>query len=139
MKTIFILLSITFCLIFSNTIQAQEVKRPLTAKVTNEEIPASPGENWTWVKGHWKWDGGKYVWKKGMFTEKRTGSIWIDGEWERNQKSGWWKFNHGYWQKKSVDSEVSNDKNTLEKDRASKEKRKENKSGGLYIKTGNSK
>lgn len=139
MKTLFTLFLMTASIFFTNTIQAQEVKRPIPNKVQNEAIPVSPGENWTWVKGHWTWDGGKYVWKKGMYTEKRTGSIWIDGEWERNQKSGWWKFNEGYWQKESDQSDVSTDMNTLEKDKASKEKRQKNKSGGLYIKTGNSK
>lgn len=139
MKTIFTIILITVSIFLGSTLQAQEVKRPISPKVANEVIPIAPGENWTWVKGHWKWDGGKYAWKKGMYTEKRTGSIWIDGEWERNQKSGWWKFNQGYWQKEADQSDVTNDKNTLETDRASKEKRKENKSTGLFIKTGSSK
>lgn len=63
----------------------------------------------------------------------------MNGEWERNQKSAWWKYNDGYWQKESDLSDVLNDSNTLEKDKAYKEKRQENKSSGFFIKTGNSK
>ena len=137
MKAIFTLL--IFSVFFSLSINAQEVKRPLTPKVINEVVSASPGDKWTWVKGHWDWDGGRYIWKRSMYVELRNGYIWIDGEWERNQKSGWWKYNDGYWQKDTEASNVSNDKNTDDKDKASKEKRKENKSGGLFIKTGSSK
>lgn len=136
MKTFITLLLFTSCIFYSNSIVAQELRSPLEDKVKNEVIPIPPGEDWTWVKGHWKWDGGKYVWRKGIYTEKRTGSIWIDGEWERNQKTGWWKYNSGYWQKESRQSDVTNDRNTSQSDRASKEKRKNNKSGGLFIKTG---
>ncbi|MGB1248975.1 MAG: hypothetical protein ACPG4Z_08810, partial [Chitinophagales bacterium] len=71
--------------------------------------------------------------------EKRQGYIWIDGEWERSRKSGWWKYNKGYWRKDSEISKVKNDENTSIDDKKSKEKRQENKKGGLYIKTGSSK
>lgn len=137
MKTIFTLL--VFTIIFSINLNAQEVKNPIPPKVVNEAVSASPGEGWAWVKGHWDWDGGKYVWKKGMYVELKSGYIWMDGEWERSKRTGWWKFNEGYWQKDTETTNVDNDKNTKESDKASKQKRKDNKSSGLFIKTGPSK
>ena len=137
MKTILTLIIFSFLMAFN--VKAQELRKPLAPKVANEVISASPGEEWTWVKGHWTWDGGKYIWKRGMYVQKRKGFIWMDGEWERNQRSGWWKYNEGYWQKDSEASSVKNDNNTKEEDKASKDKRKSNKAGGLYIKTGSSK
>lgn len=138
-KTMTLIFSFMMILGLSVELEAQEVRSPLAPQETNEVIPVSPGEGWSWVKAHWAWDGGKYKWKKGMYVETRKGYIWMDGEWERNQKSGWWKYNPGYWQKASELSEVKNDENTSEEMKKSKEKRHENKSGGLYIKTGSSK
>ena len=138
MKILITILLFSIASAFTN-LHAQNLKRPLTAKVINEPVSASPGEGWSWVKGHWEWDGTRYTWRKGMYTETKKGSEWIDGEWERNQKSGWWKYNDGYWRKVSDESDVENDKNTSEKDKAGKEKRHQNKTSGLFIKTGSSK
>lgn len=139
MKTFFTFFILIFLLALNSNLNAQEVKRPLTDKVINETIPMSPGETWTWVKGHYHWDGGRYIWKKGMYTEIRNGYSWMDGEWERDQKSGWWKYNDGYWKKNSEKSDVKNDNNTTKEDKVGKDKRKDNKSGGMFIKTGSSK
>lgn len=138
-KTLTLIFSLIMIIAFSFTANAQEVRSPLDPKEKTEVIPASPGEGWSWVKAHWAWDGGRYKWKKGMYVETRKGYVWVDGEWERNQKSGWWKYNPGYWQKETEASEVKNDENTAEELKESKEKRHQNKSGGLFIKTGSSK
>ena len=138
-KLFFAFVNLIFFLSIGNTAIAQEVRSPLDDKEVETVIPASPGENWTWVKAHWSWDGARYKWKRGMYIEIRKGYIWVDGKWERNQKTGWWKFNEGYWQKEGEGSDVKNDANTLEIDKESKEKRQENKAGSLYIKTGSSK
>ena len=137
-KTIFIFITLTSLMVFSFSANAQEVKSPLEPKETTNAIPASPGADWTWVKAHWNWDGGNYVWKRGMYVETRKGYSWMDGQWERNQKSGWWKYNSGYWLKEKESSDVKNDKNTAEDDKENKEQRHQNKTGGLYIKTGSS-
>ena len=136
MKTIFSLIILISFFSFNNNVIAQEVKRPITAKVINEPIPESPGDNMTWIKGHWSWDGARYTWLKGIYVELKTGSIWIDGEWERNQRSGWWKYSEGYWQKDSDQTDVENDRNTAEQDKAGKVQRQKNKTAGLFIKTG---
>ncbi len=138
-KTLLTIITLIFCLSISLEVSAQEIKRPLADKEETEAIPKSPGENYAWVKAHWYWDGGRYKWRKGVYVEKRQGYIWIDGEWERSRKSGWWKYNKGYWRKDSEISKVKNDENTSIDDKKSKEKRQENKKGGLYIKTGSSK
>lgn len=93
--TLFIFLNL---LILGN-LSAQEVKYPLEAKVENEIIPSPPGENYTWIKGHWEFQHGTYFWVDGDYVETHEGYIWKDGFWERNQKTGWWIFNEGYWQK----------------------------------------
>lgn len=138
-KQLFIFITIMSLIGLSFSATAQEVRSPLDPKESTSVIPASPGEGWTWVKAHWNWDGGKYVWKKGMYVETRKGYTWMDGLWERNQKSGWWRYNAGYWQKEKETSDVKNDNNTSEDDKENKEQRHQNKTGGLYIKTGSSK
>lgn len=134
-----LIFSIIMILGLSFGLQAQELRSPLDPKEATEIIPASPGEGWSWVKAHWVWDGARYKWKKGMYVETRTGYVWKDGEWERNSKSGWWKHNPGYWQKASEISSVKNDGNTSDEMKKSKDKRHQNKSGGLFIKTGSTK
>lgn len=138
-KILLIITTLIFCFCLNFEISAQELRSPLADKKEIEVKPTSPGDNFAWVKAHWYWDGGKYKWRKGTYVEKRSGYIWIDGEWERNRKSGWWRYNKGYWQKDSEMSTVKNDGNTAEESKESKEKRQQNKTGGLFIKTGSSK
>ena len=81
MKTFFTLIIILSTISISN-LYAQEVRRPISAKVTNEVIPPSPGKTFTWAKGHWEWNGAKYAWKHGSYIELKEGFSWMDGEWE---------------------------------------------------------
>lgn len=87
---------------------AQEVKKPLDPKSKTEIVPEAPGEDYAWVKSHWMWDGGKYTWKEGYYIEAKEGYDWIDGDWERNVKTGWWRFNEGYWRKRGDGVEFKN-------------------------------
>ncbi len=134
MKLLFTIIAFTIFASFTN-LNAQDIKRPLTAKVVNEVVPTPPSENLSWVKGHWNWDGARYSWLKGEYVDTKEGAEWIDGEWERDQNSGWWKYNDGYWRKVSDNTAVNNNKNTADSDKAGKEKRQQNKSGGFFIKT----
>jgi hypothetical protein len=97
MKSVQLLIIALLLFTFTN---AQEIKFPLEAKVKKESAPELLVENHTWVKSHYKWDAGKYVWVDGYFLEEKEGFEWVDGSWERNVKTGWWKFNDGYWRKK---------------------------------------
>ncbi|MCB0510458.1 MAG: hypothetical protein KDC82_06815 [Bacteroidetes bacterium] len=95
-------------------LNAQGIKTPLADKVQNEIIPEAPSENHTWVKGHWEFINGKYQWQDGQYIEVKEGHKWQDGYWERNQKTGLWVFNEGYWQKSGANIDFSNSqKNTM--------------------------
>lgn len=100
MKNIFTLIVLAFV---SLSLSAQEVKHPLEriVKEKNEIIPPAPSENLVWVKSNWKWENGRYVWHNGYYQEPLEGNTWVDGDWERNTKTGWWVFNEGYWRKKN--------------------------------------
>jgi len=78
---------------------SQELKYPLADKETNLSVPVSPNENSTWVKAHWEFVQSDYVWMPGVFIENLEYHAWRDGYWERNQKTGWWGYNPGYWQR----------------------------------------
>ena len=83
------------------TVQAQEVKAPLEPQEYLEEIPESPGENYTWVQAHYEWDGRDYIWVAGSYIEVEKGYAWVNGEWQRGT-SGWWVYNKGYWRKQPL-------------------------------------
>ena len=136
MKNILLVLFTMLTLSVSN-LSAQDVKSPLAPQDKITVTPASPGENWSWVKPHWKWDGGEYEWKKGMYVQTKVGYSWMDGKWERDKKSGWWKFSDGYWQKESESTSVEIETRNGEGAKTSNQKK-----GGtqkFYIKTGSSK
>lgn len=97
-------LLLTFLLV--QTVDAQKIRTPLPDKVQTEAIPPSPGENYTWVKPHWKFVNTKYVWTPGKYIETKANHIWRDAYWERNQKTGWWVMNPGYWQRQDADLEL---------------------------------
>lgn len=98
-----LILSIGFLLISSNAI-AQEVKLPLADKeVIEEEIPTSPGENYTWVEAHWEFVYVNYEWMEGHYIETKEKHTWVKAEWERNQKTGWFTMDPGYWQQNEAD------------------------------------
>jgi hypothetical protein len=80
-------------------LNAQELKNPLANKESNVSIPASPGDDMAWVKPHWEFIDGDYAWISGAYIENLEFHTWKDGYWERNQKTGWWVFNAGYWQR----------------------------------------
>lgn len=103
----FTLTTIFLCFIFLG-LNAQGIKNPLADKVQNEVIPESPGEEFTWVKGHWEFANGKYQWVDGQYIELMEGHQWQDGYWERNQKTGLWVFNEGYWQKSGGNIDFNN-------------------------------
>lgn len=107
-------ISTFFIFLFFLGLNAQELKSPLADKVQNEVIPESPGEEFTWVKAHWEFKDGKYQWVDGQYIELIEGHKWQDGYWERNQKTGWWVFNEGYWQKSGGNIDFNNaQKNTM--------------------------
>lgn len=135
MKNFFTITLLIFTILISSRGYSQNIKKPLPPKVNKELVTKSPGENWTWVKGHWTWDETKYVWIRGMYIEIKEGYHWMDGEWERNQKTGWWSYNEGYWQKgMSQLTKVSIDANTTEEEKKKNEKRKDNYK--VFIRTG---
>lgn len=105
MKSLQLLL---IALILFTVTYAQEVKHPLEAKVRNEVAPEHIVENHIWVKSHYKWEAGKYAWIDGYFLEAKEGYDWVDGDWERNVKTGWWKFNDGYWRKRGAGVDFKN-------------------------------
>lgn len=90
-------------LVFTSNINAQELRTPLEDKEVLEEIPPSPGENYTWVKPHWEFVYIKYEWIEGHWIENKEDHTWVNGEWDRNVKTGWWTFDPGYWQKNEAD------------------------------------
>lgn len=93
-------LFLSFCLLLNfHFLTAQELKNPLADIETNVVIPESPGENYTWVKPHWEFVKGDYVWMPGVYIENLEFHAWRDGYWVRNQKTGWWVYNPGYWQR----------------------------------------
>ncbi len=91
-------------LLFSfNTVIAQQIRTPLADKEKNVVAPPSPGENYTWVKPHWEYGNVKYEWVAGKYIETKKDHVWHDAYWERNQKTGWWVMNPGYWQRQDAD------------------------------------
>ena len=86
-------------LLSAQFVLAQELKYPLADKEKNLTIPVSPGEKYTWVKAHWEFVNGNYTWMPGVYIENLEFHVWRDGYWERNQKTAWWVYNSGYWQR----------------------------------------
>ena len=60
-----------------------------------EVIPAAPGEDFVWTKGHWAWQGSAYAWIPGRWVKLEAGfREWVPGRWEHEQRG--WVFVEGH-------------------------------------------
>lgn len=108
----FLLVAVCF-FFFAQGVNAQELKNPLPDKEVITELPPSPGEDYTWVKGHWEFEYTKYVWVEGHYIQNKEQHIWVDAEWGRNKKTGWWTMEQGYWQKTGADLSLEGGEKTV--------------------------
>jgi hypothetical protein len=70
------------------------VRQPPAERV--EVIPASPGGDFVWVKGHWGWRGNEYAWVPGHWVVPERGfREWVPGRWEHDR--GGWFYVDGHW------------------------------------------
>jgi WXXGXW repeat (2 copies) len=61
-----------------------------------EVIPASPGRDYAWVKGHWGWRRDDYEWIPGHWAVPARGyREWVAGGWERDRHG--WFYVEGHW------------------------------------------
>jgi hypothetical protein len=61
-----------------------------------EVVPARPGPEWVWVKGHHKWEGGRYVWVHGEWRRPPRGMReYVPGHWDHDPQGNFWV--EGYW------------------------------------------
>lgn len=62
----------------------------------DEDIAASPGEGFVWVKGYWAWDGSRYVRVHGHYVARpHAYAVWVPGHWSEHH--GKWRWHEGYW------------------------------------------
>lgn len=62
-----------------------------------EQIPASPGENYIWQKGHWQWNG-SWVWVGGQWSLKPNGyTVYVPGYWRHSHHHHHWEWVAPYW------------------------------------------
>ena len=61
-----------------------------------EVIPAAPGPNYFWIRGHWHWENGRHVWIPGHYEGHRTGSRWVPARWAANGPE--WELIPGHWE-----------------------------------------
>ena len=70
------------------------VRQPPSERV--EVIPAAPGRDYAWVKGHWGWRRDDYEWIPGHWAVPERGSReWVAGRWEHD-RNGWF-YVEGRW------------------------------------------
>jgi hypothetical protein len=70
------------------------VREPPAERV--EVVPASPGAEYVWVKGHWGWRRNDYEWVPGHWAIPERGfREWVPGRWERD-RNGWF-YIEGRW------------------------------------------
>ncbi len=70
------------------------VRRPPVEVV--EVVPASPGPEYVWVKGHHRWTGDDYVWVPGHWAVPPRGyAVWVPGHWA--ERDGGWVWIEGHW------------------------------------------
>ena len=70
------------------------VRQPPAERV--EVVPASPGVEYVWVKGHWGWRRDDYEWIPGHWTVPERGfREWVPGRWERDRQG--WFYVEGHW------------------------------------------
>src|SRR5215475_14602945 len=68
---------------------AYVVRQPPVERV--EVIPASPGLEYVWVKGHWGWRRDNYEWIAGRWVVPERGfHEWVPGRWERDRGGWFW-------------------------------------------------
>jgi hypothetical protein len=61
-----------------------------------EVIPAAPGRDYAWMKGHWGWRRNDYEWIPGRWVVPERGyRNWEPGRWERD-RNGWF-YIEGRW------------------------------------------
>jgi hypothetical protein len=61
-----------------------------------EVIPAAPGAEYVWVKGHWGWRQSDYEWIAGHWAVPDRGfRQWVAGRWEHD-RNGWY-YVEGHW------------------------------------------
>jgi YXWGXW repeat-containing protein len=70
------------------------VRQPPVERV--EVIPASPGMQYVWVKGHWGWRRDDFEWIPGHWAVPERGyREWVPGRWEHDR--GGWFYIEGHW------------------------------------------
>lgn len=75
--------------------RAVVVVGPPPAEVV-ETIPAQPGPDYVWIRGHYRWDGAQYVWMPGHWAQPPAGYVeWVPGHWVRRE--GGWFWIEGHW------------------------------------------
>jgi hypothetical protein len=61
-----------------------------------EVIPAPPGGEHVWLKGHWVWRRDDYEWIPGRWARLEPGfREWVPGRWEHEQRG--WLYVEGHW------------------------------------------
>ena len=70
------------------------VREPPVERV--EVIPATPGTEYVWVKGHWAWRRNDYEWIPGHWVVPERGyRQWVAGRWAHDRYG--WYFIEGHW------------------------------------------
>lgn len=60
-----------------------------------EYIPAAPGPDYVWIRGHYVWREGRYVWSPGHYVVRRSGAVWVEGRYENRPEGYVWV--EGHW------------------------------------------
>ena len=91
----FISIGIMVCFLGGCLVRAPLFRPPVRKRVI---IPARPGKNFIWVKGHWAWRGGNYRWVNGYWVKPRLGKVWVQGHWVKRR--GRWVWIKGHWRRR---------------------------------------
>lgn len=62
-----------------------------------EAIPACPGDDYVWQKGHWQWNG-SWVWAGGQWARRPNNySAYVPGYWRLSKHHHRWEWVAPYW------------------------------------------
>lgn len=62
-----------------------------------EVITQSPGDDYTWQKGHWQWNG-NWVWVKGGWIRRpNPGGVYVPGYWRQSHHHHRWEWVEPHW------------------------------------------
>ena len=71
------------------------IMRPPPTDVV-EVVPAQPGPEYVWVRGHYRWDDGDYRWVNGHWQVAPQGfREWVPGHWINRHDQWFWV--EGHW------------------------------------------